>query len=732
MSFRWPSVLLAAMALLSSCSTTRSLHEGQYRLASNEIRVGNDPSFRVSELTPYIQQKSNTYLLFGWSPGLYIYNWGAGSDGVLAKTFRKIGQAPVVFDASRVGKSEENIASRLETLGYYNSEVSATVDTMKRLARVRYDVMLGNRYPIDRLDFDISGGGRDFLDDFAADSVNITVRPGTFLSEQALKAETLRGASYFRNHGYYDFSPENYFFTADTLSVPGRTSLLYSIRPYGRGADSTASKPLSKYRIGKVAVTHSSNVNIRSSVVSGLSLVRTGDFYNAEKVSNTYKRFANLGMFSGVSVEMTPSDSATVDCDIRLTESYLQGIKVSAEASSSANGLFSIVPQVSWHHKNVFGGGERLSLGFTGNFQFKGETRATEFGVTSALSFPRFLGLPYSAFRGAEIPRTDVSLAYNFQNRPEFRRNIFSASFNYNGSFGDRKYGYQISPLRINYVRLAGIDESFRKSLEHNPYMSYAYQDHLDIGVGGTFSHQTDPSPMPAGSYSYSRLGLDLSGNVASLFSPLMKRSGSGQKLILGAPYTQFVRAELNLGNVNRWGRNNGQALAVHFVAGAGYAYGNSTALPFERQFYVGGASSMRAWQPRTLGPGAAPMDPSFSIPSQAGDLKLELDLEYRFLIYGAVEGALFAESGNVWTLEYENESTLASLSRFTLRELGRTLAADWGFGIRVNLSLILFRVDLGCKIFDPSQGSSNGWYGPRRWFTSDGCSFHFGVGYPF
>ena len=159
-------------------------------------------------------------------------------------------------------------------------------------------------------------------------------------------------------------------------------------------------------------------------------------------------------------------------------------------------------------------------------------------------------------------------------------------------------------------------------------------------------------------------------------------------------------------------------------VIGAGYAYGNSTAMPFEKQFWCGGANSMRGWAARALGPGGNKPNYDFSIPSQTGDAKLEFDIEYRRPLFWKFEFAAFAECGNVWNIKSEDPDSYGNI-----RDFYKTIAFDWGLGLRLNLDFILIRVDAGFQLYDPAM---NDWHGPEDWFEKGFSCVHFGVGYPF
>ncbi|MCQ2177022.1 MAG: BamA/TamA family outer membrane protein [Bacteroidales bacterium] len=702
----------ALLLLVTACSTTKVLQEGEYRLVSNKVTFTSGTELGTSDISPYIkQQMPGTFYIFGWNPFINVYNWSNGSGSLFDRMWRKIGQAPVVFNKSLVEPSCDNIINHLDYLGYYGSEVETQVSYKGRKAYVNYIITPGKRRIIDEITYELPRS-KTFQDEFRSDIPNSLVRRGSFLSEDILEKETSRGTNHFRELGYYDFTAGKYSFRADTISVPGKTHLYYRLE-----ADTL------KHHFGKVTIMRSESLPFRDKVLTDMNVIHPGDCYSASAVNKTYSRLSALRVFNSVSIELSPSDSGLVDCNIQLTQTKDKGFKVNLEASSNSTGLVGFSPQLTFYHKNIFHGGEWLNLNFTGNFQSRLNDRSVhsnEAGISMSLSFPKMFGFPMRLFNGPYVPRTELNAAFNFQERPEFTRYIGSFSVGYSGYLADNRLIYRLFPLQINYVDLTDIDPVFNQTLNRNPYMKYSYQDHLDAGVGGTIYYKSTTELIPRIPYYFAMLNFDLSGNVLSAFKPLMATDENGNGMLLGAPFAQYVRGELSLGKTFRWGRENGQSLALHALAGAGYAYGNSSALPFEKQFYCGGASSLRGWQARTIGPGFSKQDGSFSIPSQTGDIKFELNAEYRFDLFWKLEGALFADAGNVWN------------SKDFDRDFLRSVAADWGLGIRANLDFILLRLDGGFKVHDPSADMGSRWIGPRGWFSSNGFAIHFGVGYPF
>lgn len=699
-------VLLTSLLAIVSCSTTRVLSDGQYRLERNTITVnGNQVSSK--SLMPYVKQQSNKYFIFGWNPLLNIYNWADTSATKKNSLWKKIGTPPVVFNESLVDASIDNIKSHLDYLGFYNSDVSSEITKRGRRVKVQYTVTPGRQYRIDSIRYNVPEGA--FGDEFRADLPNTAIKKGDFLSEHLLETESDRGAEFFRNNGYYTFNNGHYFFFADTVSIPGSAVLDYEIRDYSRQDGPSTASALRKFNFGDVTISHAGNIKVNEKFVKSFNSIHPGELYSDKIVNSTYNRFSALKTFNSVNVELNQKDSSTVDCNINLSASSMQGFKVNFETSSSSNGLIGLSPQFSYFHKNLFHNGERFDISLSGDFQFrpKDKTRSNEFGMSTKLSLPGIIFVSNNVFKGNNIPRTEIGLSFNYQNRPEYTKSAISGDLGFTaGTVSGMQFKFNL--LQLGFVKVFAISDEFAKTLEKNPLLKYSYQSHLDSGVGLQFVNSNASSSVPKESYHFEYGKIDLSGNLMSLLK------------LKSIPYSQYVRAEVSAGGGLRLGESR-SFIAANFTGGIAYAYGNSLAMPFEKRFYCGGATSMRGWQARTLGPGFSKPDEGFIIPSQTGDIKLEFDLELRFRMFWKFEGALFAETGNVWLM-----------NDFKFKDFYKSLGCDWGAGLRLNLDFLVLRLDLGMKIHDPARDPDSRWLEPSQWFAGNGCSFHFGVGYPF
>lgn len=770
------AVLLPLLILLGSCSTTRVLSDNQTRLKSNVITIVNKnghPEYQDTQLDNYIHQKANTYFIKtkrgGWNPFIYVYNWTNGKGKGWDRFVTKLGQAPVVFDPSLMEDSRENITTHLKYIGYYNSHVDTRAEIRKQQTVVDYRVTLGKMYPIKDIEYRVDDPG--LAEEIYKDTVNSLIRRGMPLSEELLERETERSAAHIRNMGYYEFTKNYYFFDADTVSAPDSALLKVYVRNYTRNESpenarrhrrfyfgDVSIRPVSdniKYRTSvskkipqildtvryeNLTILYDTKRKVRPSILYKMNRIEPGNTYSEWIVNNTYQRFANLRIYNNVSVELNKTDTNIVDCMIRLIPSKAHGYKINLEASTNSTGLIGISPTLSYYNRNIFKGGEWLSLSVSGNFQFSvsNSTRATEFGASAGLSFPTFVLLPDRMFKNI-IPRTDLDLTYNYQRRPEYTRNMIGASFGWSWSSQSNKYYFKVVPVQFNIVNLPVYSEAFMESLT-NPFVREAYKNHFEFGLGFDLQYSSDPSINPAGSFFKADFQFDLAGNLLSAFNKFMPVDSSGFRTIWSSPYSQFVRAELSLAYTWKFGKNNKQALAVRALGGAGLAYGNSTKMPFERLFWAGGSNSLRGWTARSVGPGSSEMDNTFSIPNQTGDMRLEANIEYRFPLFSIFRGAVFVDWGNVWNIDRTGrnhqslegsteDETAETLSYFSIRNMLRTSALSWGAGIRLDLNFVVVRFDLGIKLYDPSVQQ---WQNARNWFRRGGYAFQFGIGYPF
>ena len=721
--------LISAFLLAFSCSTTKLVPDGEHRLQENRIVITNPSDNETSSslnLTSFYRQKANEVFNFP----LWIYNWGDNSGKPMDKWVRKIGEAPVIYDSTAVYGTELAMLSHLEYLGYYGSAITDSVSYKGKLAKQYYFVTLGKQFPINKIEYIVKNPVlKGITDD---DEVNYTIHKGSYLSEYALENESTRLAQVYRDKGFWGFTKNFFFYYADTTAVRDSAAMFVRLEDYTRNESAEAARPHVQYYLNQISIVPQRGLAVRQSFLQEINRLKPGDMYSEKAVNNTYERFSSVPLFQTVNVQLTEVDSAKLDCLISLTPSKLQGIQLNLEASVNSSSLFGISPSVQWTHKNIFGGGERLSIGFMGNFQFmlkQSNIHSNEFGVSTNLSIPKFIFLSDRAFPNS-LPRTEFQLTYSYQNRPEYTRHILSASYGYRFDIG-KSHSFQLYPVQMSAVRLDNVDAEWLKNLT-DPFLQYAYKNHFDLGSGAVYYYTTNPKNLNK-TYFYLRSQTDLAGNVICMFDNLLKKEDSGAHLIWGVPYAQYVREDVTMAYTYKFGATNDMGLAWRLNVGTGYAYGNSTKLPFERLFWAGGANSLRGWQARSVGPGCSPKDSTFKIANQTGDMKIETNLEFRFPIYKVFYGCVFYDAGNVWNLPRKSSDTEISgevpLGTFSWSRLGKSIAMDYGVGLRVDLTALLVRVDFGVQLFDPVKQT---FLNPRYMFKDNAFALHLGIGLPF
>ncbi|MDD4031533.1 MAG: hypothetical protein PHE07_08910, partial [Bacteroidales bacterium] len=454
---------------LTGCAGTRYVPQGEYLLRKNTIEVVPDKDVSPSELEPYLRQKPNTSIVFGWKAFLNIYSLSPDKDNGWSRFLRRMGEPPVIFDPGLITYSRQNMDNYLTWLGYYSNTITDSVTYRNRKASAHYTVIPGKTYSIDTIR--LGKADTNLADLYATHIGRSLVKPGDILSSLTLEKEADRINTVLRNNGYYSFNRSHISFLADTLKKDGTAKLEvqlpgqglhkpYTIRkinvytgydPIQAVMDSTYYESMDTLDYEGVRFFFSGKSILRPRLIRNMSFMRPGELYNESKVKTTYDRLSNIRLLNSVTLQFDEvpaslqQDTAQVDCTIRLSPGNSQGYKLNLEASNNSNGLIGISPALSYFHKNIFRGGEWLTLGLMGNFQFKMKDpiRATELGASLSLTFPKMLFPVSQKIFTNRIPRTDITASYSYQSRPEYTRNIASGTFGYTWSMGE-KFHYTV------------------------------------------------------------------------------------------------------------------------------------------------------------------------------------------------------------------------------------------------------------------------------------------------
>jgi hypothetical protein len=458
--------------------------------------------------------------------------------------------------------------------------------------------------------------------------------------------------------------------------------------------------------------------------------------YYQSLVDKTIESYSSLRNFKQIKLDFIPmgnlADSIQrLDCQINLTPVVKQSFDVSLEATYSS-GNIGTAGNLIYKHRNVFRGAENLELKFKGAVEFLADAvedfnRMVEFGVEGRLEIPRsWLPLGLQGSGQASKPHSTFDLSYNYQRRPDFTRTIANAGYGYN--WKSSLVLHQLNFLEFNYVNVTEMSDRFYNLIK-GTYVENSFRSHVVPAVNYTFTYSSQEVTKDR-SFFYFRFRPEIAGN---LFFGLSSLSGrvrpeNGYEFFK-TPFSQYTMADMDFRY--HWIFNKANRIAFRVFAGAAYPYGNGDAMPFEKKYHSGGSNGIRAWQVRSLGPGSyiLPEEQAKLYPNQLGDVKLEVNMEYRFDLFWLLKGALFLDAGNIWAIRESDDRPGALLKASTFY---KEIAVGTGFGIRADLSYFIGRLDLGIKLRDPGALGGPQWILSNRFFNWRDFVLNFGIGYPF
>jgi outer membrane protein assembly factor BamA len=763
-------LIIPFIFLFYSCNPTKYVPEDQTLLNNNYIEIDRE-GINKSDLVPYIKQKPNKRI-FGARFHLGLYNlsninkekWPHG-------WLRRIGEEPVIYDKYATDKSREQLKEYIGSKGYFDSRVYDTVKTEKRKSDVFYNINLKEPYTIRNLYYDIADTTIRKL--FYFDSVSCLIERGKPYDVDKLQAERTRFERYVRNHGFYGFSADYISFRVDSTIANKQVNLYYEIRELMKldNYNRITHTPHSIYRVknvyiypdfvprdvleggesylksldtvsygGYFFVTRQEKQLLKYDLILQSLYLKPGADYNLTNTEQTQKHLMALKAYRLVNIFFNETDGeegsqesgAMLNCNIQLTPLSQQSFNVELEGTNSA-GNFGGALNFVYQHKNLFHGAEqfnmKLKTAFEAMNQNNTELRSTqEYGLEASLRLPEFL-VPFlkkEDFIKNYNPSTTLLAAFNYQDMPFYTRTMANATFGYN--WAGRNYTtHIINPLQLNVVKLLSIDSAYLEEVVNSSYLAYSYRDVLILGGNYSFIYNNQII-QKSRDFLFLRINAETSGNLLYAVSSLAgSKKKAGSYYVFGLPFAQYIRADVDL----RYNiiLNDVSSVVYRGFVGVGYPYGNSKALPFEKQYFGGGANGIRAWQVRSLGPGTYVADKDEFL-NQTADIKIEANIEYRFKLFWILEGAVFVDGGNIWTF-YEDESRPGS--QFKFNTFYKDFAIGTGGGLRFDFSFVTGRLDLGMKLRDPAITDASKWiFLSRDYNFKDDFTLVLGIGYPF
>lgn len=699
---------------------------------------------------------------------MHIY-CASGKDSTLwiNRFLRKIGDAPVVYDQKLADKSQQVIEQAVRNMGYMQASVDLQKETRKKKLKLDYRIKTGPLYQVSHIAYHINDMQIQEIID--RDSAASYLYRGMPFDVMALDNERQRITKLLQRNGYYKFNKDFIVYQADTVKNTRRVDLIMKLLPYQRRKEDTPTRH-QPYKIRNVNFIEDNNIihferefnlydsicykglnvffkdnmYIRPKTLYDFNRIRPEELYNEQDVQNTYELLGRLRALKYTNIrfsEVEQGDSTLLDANIVMAKGKDKSLSFEVEGTNSAGDL-GAAASVTFQHRNVFKGSETFTIKVRGAYEAitglqEGYDNGNykEWGIESSLNFPEFK-FPFlsSSFKRKIKASSEVGIKYNSQVRPEFTRTLASASWSYRWRDSKRSQ-HRFDLVDVNYIYVPWRSKEFEDYLQNlssrNSILVKSYEDQLIVRTGYSYTYNSALNKQKMSSrHSYSlRINIEESGNLLYLASKAIHSKPKEEKgyVIANIPFAQYVKGDFDYSH-NLY-IDNRNSLAFHIGLGIAYPYGNSQMLPFEKRYFSGGPNSVRGWAVRSLGPGRyKSSEGNLNYINHTGDIKLDLNIEYRTHLFWKFMGAAFVDAGNIWNIkEYEGQEE----GTFRIKQFYKQLAVSYGLGIRLDLDYLILRFDGGMKAVNPMEDGKDKYPILRTDFGRD-FAFHFAVGYPF
>ncbi len=789
-------VLLLAVWLATGCSSTKHIPEGQHLLRSNRVKLKSDVVIYnkgeiKDNLAHLVAQRPNTYSAQGTIPfKLWYYNFRYNKmkdlpDSLLPKTKER----PVLLDTTNIPKSIQNMRSYLFNQGFFYAKITDSITYKHKKAYVTYNVNTGNNYLINRIHLDIDDSSIKKL--VSQNMVASGLKKNKAFTYVLLDDERSRLSTLIRNNGYYQFSQDNIRFEIDTMDkeffrdvenpLENAINFISSTRtnkkptidiyaiirtaedsanvqftsgkvtvyPDYAGAEDRLNSNMRHYTIDSILFKYHDNY-VHAKVIADRIFLAPGKKFSQSDYDKTIVSLNELGIFQYIRVQTYENlKDSTLSYNIYLNKNKKHDININSDVTSGSTYQFGMSGGLSFRDKNFAKGANLLLVSLNGGIEYNyNDKTGREFfdhfslltryyGINASIDFPKFVA-PVSSrlFGNSSLPHTIITGGANVIERVQYFTLVnSSAYFKYNWR-ESRASTWEFAPAFVNIIRLPVKSQLFQDRLNSNAYLRDSYKEVFIEGENITYTYNNIERKLGK-NYFRLKIGLEEAGGVLGAVNSL----GYALNDLFRIKYAQYGKLDFD---AQRFITLPHSIFALRLYGGIGVPYGQSDVLPYVKQFYVGGPYSLRGWRIRTLGPGSS-FDSSLLTQSNAldrtGDIKLELNGEYRFpilpLFAGTVKmnGALFADAGNIWLAKKDNAY---ENGEFQLSRLGHDIAMDIGAGTRFEIaSFITLRMDVAMPIKKPYISSNNGWVlnqidlGDSKW-RSNNVVVNISIGYPF
>jgi outer membrane protein insertion porin family len=739
--------------LLSSCSglkyvpATEKLYTGATINITGKEKIAGKGSVKSS--LNEVKAKPNTAFL-GMRFGLWFYNVTGKPKrpkGARAWIKAKFGEPPVYLSSVDTALVTKAINARLYNSGFLDSYNTFEIKDGHhgKTAAITYHVILKQPYTIKEISF--PPDSTPLTAEIAKVQPQTLIHKGDRYSLDALLSERKRIDTHLKHHGYYYFNAGYILYAMDTgvgsrqiclrgmikKTTPEKARNIYTIESVNVYPDYKLGKPTADTPAVIVDSAYYHNVTnyIRPKAVMNDIFFRPGHIYDSRIYNLSLSRLNGLGVFKFINVDIRDMDSVALHrllMKVLLMPLQKKSVRVEFDVATKSNNFTGPSLTLSLRNRNAFKGEEliiyKLSTSFETEFsgQYKGLfTYEIDPGIE--FNIPRFLSLIPFHVNGNYVPHTLIDLDYSYQSRVGyFDLNSFKASFGYEWKTSPL-ISHTFKPFNVAYYNIYKRTAAFDTIVDQNILLERRFENQFIAGMTYSFLYNEQVKVGKKNQF-YFNFNADLSGNLLSLlYHAATGHAPNDSSTIFGVNFAQYTRLDIEIRDYYHIAKS---MIAFRAIAGWGIGYGSSSALPYEKQFFSGGAYSVRGFPAYSLGPGTyVPTESNIFYLQQGGEIKLEANAEYRFPIISYLKGALFVDAGNTWLNRPNIDAPGGAWQGSTFY---KEIAMSTGAGLRVDLNFFVIRLDVGIPIRRP--GLPNPWVLQTTDFNS--LEFNFAFGYPF
>ena len=671
------------------------------------------------------------------------------------------GEKISLVDSSKINKSKENISLYFKNIGYLDNSVSFTVNKKpQKKASIDLNVKQGPRYYIGNIVSKIESKIIDSI--YNKNKFNSFLKENEFFITENFDLERNRLYNLFRNNGVYGFQINSIVFSIKIDSTRNNYSLPVDIIING-----------DDYKIFKIRninleeIDNETKFKFNKGFLQSKIKFRKNSVFNDSLRKSTLKSLNDLDLFNFPSIQYTEASNNTLDANIILNNKKKFGLGFGFDLKQSDIEDIGIAFENRFKSRNFFKNGENLNLSASGSIGKSGNKTISQTNYDLTINFPRFLFFE-NYTDNLENKTTFLSFGSSNQRNIGLDRNSFKLDFNYGWTKNNKFIDF--SAIQIELINNKNIENYFNIysnsygqlnfiSSKYTSDSKYFLNDQLNIPNGinlfiedvlnGNIIIDSDDFSLLSyiegrrqrlisnnliigSSFQISnnydnrydkknfrqwKLKFKSSGNLASI---LINKNSEGKKLISDLEFSQFLKIESSF--IRHWDVSDNSLFAMRYFGGIAIPFGNSNNIPFSESFFGGGSNDNRAWEVYKLGPGTSGAKNEFN----EANLKLALNLEYRFKMFGNFNGAIFTDIGNIWNVLDDTEEESRSFNGF--KDLDE-LAIGSGIGVRYDSGLFIFRLDMGLKTYNPALIKKDRWFND---FSLKKAVFNIGLNYPF